>query len=199
MVKLVNWYNFEHQIKDKRLFLFSNTDVQRIFGTSKVATSLLLHRYSKKGFITRVKRGLYSLSDVVPPEFFVANKIYEPSYISLEFALSYHRVIPETVYEITSVTTKSTQKFETLGKIFSYHKIKKAAFSGYYIEKQKGLSFRIAYAEKAFVDYNYFHLLDGKKPLTRFNKEKIDANKALYYAGLFKNSKLVSIIKTTLR
>lgn len=199
MVKLVNWYEFEHQIKNKRLPMFSNIDVQRIFGTSKVATTLLLHRYSKKGFITRIKRGLYSLNDIIPPEFFVANRIYEPSYISLEFALSYHRVIPETVYEITSVTTRATQRFETLGKVFSYHKIKKSAFSGYSIEKQKGLSFRIAYAEKAFVDYDYFRLLEGKKPLMRFNKEKINVNKALRYAGLFKNSKLVSIIKTTLR
>lgn len=199
MVKLVNWYKFEHGIKDKRLLLFSNIDVQRIFGTTPGATIKLLHRYFKKGFIARVKRGIYSLSDVVPPEFLVANKIYEPSYISLEFALSYHRVIPETVYEITSVSTKATQKFETLGKIFSYRKIKKSAFTGYSIEKQKGLSFRIAYPEKAFVDYNYFRLLGGKKPLTRFNKEKIDANKALRYAGLFKNQKLVGIIKTTLR
>lgn len=199
MVKLVNWYKFEHGIKGKNLLLFSNIDVQRIFGTSPDATIKLLHRYSQKGFITRVKRGLYSLSDVMPPEFLVANKIYEPSYISLEFALSYYRVIPETVYEITSISTKATRRFETLGKIFSYRKIKKTAFSGYSIEKQKGLSFRIAYAEKAFVDYNYFRLLDGKKPLMRFNKEKINANKALGYAKLFRNSKLVGIIKTTLR
>lgn len=199
MVKLVNWYNFEHQIKNKRLLIFSPIDVQRLFGTSKAATNLLLHRYSKKGFITRVKQGFYCLSDVTPSEFFVANRIYEPSYISLEFALSYHRVIPETVYEITSVTTKATRRFETLGKIFSYHKIKKTAFVGYSMEKQNGLSFRIACAEKAFVDYNYFRLLSGKKPLTRFDKEKINAAKALRYAEIFKNSKLVSIIKTTLR
>lgn len=199
MVKLVNWYNFEHKIREKRLLLFSNIDVQRIFGTSKVSTVLLLHRYYKKGFIIRVKRGLYSLSDFMPPEFLVANRIYEPSYISLEFALSYHRVIPETVYEITSVTTKATRRFETLGRIFSYHKIKREAFSGYSIEKQKGLSFRIAYAEKAFVDYNYLRLLGGKKPLTRFNKDKINTNEALRYTRLFKNSKLVSIIKRTLQ
>lgn len=195
----MNWHNFERGIKEKKILLFSAIDIQRIFGISKTATTFILYRYSKKGFIIRVKRGLYSLPDFPPPELFVANKIYEPSYVSLEFALSYHRIIPETVYEITSITTKATRRFERLGKVFSYRKVKKTAFLGYTIEKQKELSFRIADAEKAFVDYDYFRLLDGKKPLVRFNKGKINATKALRYAQSFNNSKLISIIKTTLK
>jgi predicted transcriptional regulator of viral defense system len=129
---------------------------------------------------------------------FRTNKLYSPSYVSLELALSYHGVIPETVYEITSVTTKATRRFETLGKIFSFRKIKKSAYTGYGIEKQGGLSFYIADAEKAFVDANYLRMLNDQKPISRFNKEKIDSNKALHYAKLFGNSKLISIIKTIL-
>lgn len=197
MAKLVNWYEFNRKLKDKKVLLFSATDIQRFFGVSKVAAGFLLHRYTAKSYIMRIKRGLYAFSDSLPPELYLANKIYEPSYISREFALSYHQVIPETVYEITSVTPKATRRFEKLGRIYSYRKIKKAAFTGYTIEKQRGFSFRIADPEKAFVDTNYFRLLDGLTSLSRYDKEKISPAKAQGYASLIGNPKLIGIIKNT--
>lgn len=199
MAKLVNWYEFNRRLKDKKVLLFSAVDIRRLFGVSKVAAGFLLRRYTTKGYIARVKRGLYAFLDALPPEMYLANKIYEPSYVSLEFALSYHRVILENVYEITSVTPKATRRFEKLGKIYSYRRIKKSAFAGYATEKQKGFSFQIADPEKAFVDTNYFRMLGRLKPLSRYNKEKINPDKALRYAKLFGNEKLVSIIKTTLQ
>lgn len=186
-------------MKDKKILLFSVIDVRRIFGASEVAAGFLLHRYTAKGYIVRVKRGLYAFPDALPPELYLANKIYEPSYVSLEFALSYHRIIPENVYEITSVTTKATRRFEKLGKIYSYRRIKKSAFAGYTTEKQKNFSFQIADPEKAFVDTNYFRMLGKLKPISRYNKERINPAKALQYASLIGNKKLISIIKTTLQ
>src|SRR3989344_3513323 len=109
MAKLVNRKDFAAKIKAKRISLFSAMNIQTLFGVSKVAATFLLYRYSKQGFIVRVKRGLYAFPDALPPELYLANKLYGPSYISREFALSYHGIIPETVYEITSVTTKSTR------------------------------------------------------------------------------------------
>lgn len=199
MVKLVNQTIFASKIKDKKLFIFSAGDIRTLFGVSAVATAGLLHRYKKRGFIVQVKRGFYVFPDALPPDVYIANKLYSPSYISLEFALSYHGVIPETVYEITSVTTKATRRFETLGKIFSFRKIKKAAYTGYNIQKQNGISFYIADAEKAFVDANYLRLMNRQKPTSRFNKEKINPEKALRYAKLFNNTKLIGIIKSTLK
>jgi len=199
MVKLVNQTLFASKIKGKKLYIFNANDIRSLFGVSAVATSALLHRYKKQGFIIQLKKGFYIFPDTLPPDVYVANKLYTPSYISLEFALSYHGVIPETVYEITSVTTKATRRFEALGKIFSYRKIKKTAYTGYEIQKQKGLSFNIADAEKAFVDINYLRLLNKQKPISRFNKEKINSTRAEKYASLFDNKRLTSIIKTTLQ
>lgn len=199
MVKLVNQTTFAANIKWKKLYIFSANDIRRLFGVSAVAASALLHRYKKRGFILQLKRKFYVFPDALPPDVYVANKLYSPSYISLEFALSYHGVIPETVYEITSVTTKATRRFETLGKIFSYRKIKKAAYTGYEIQKQQGLSFYIANIEKAFVDVNYLRLMNRQKPISRFSKNKINPERALRYAKLFGNIKLISIIKSTLR
>ena len=199
MVKLVNQTIFAAKIKGKKLYIFSANNIRSLFGVSAIAASALLHRYKKQGFILQLKQGFYVFPDALPPDVYVANKLYTPSYISLEFALSYHGVIPETVYEITSVTTKTTRHFETLGKVFSYRKIKKTAYTGYEIQKQQSLSFYIADAEKAFVDANYLRLKNKQKPISRFNKEKINPEKALRYAKLFNNVKLISVIKSTLR
>lgn len=199
MVKLVNQTVFAAKIKDKKLYIFTANDVRLLFGVSAMAASGLLHRYKKRGFILQIKRGLYVFPDFLPLDVYVANRLYSPSYISLEFALSYNGIIPETVYEITSVTTKSTRHFETLGKVFSYRKIKKTAYMGYEIQKQQGLSFYMADAEKAFVDANYLRLKNKREPVSRFNKEKINSEKALGYAKLFANRKLISIIKSTLQ
>ncbi len=178
MVKLVNQTLFALKIKGKKLYIFSASDIRALFGVSAVAASALLYRYKKQGFILQLKKGFYVFPDTLPPDVYVANKLYTPSYISLEFALSYHGIIPETVYEITSVTTKATRRFEALGKVFSYRKIKKVAYTGYEIQKQKNLSFNIADAEKAFVDTNYLRLMSGQKPISRFNKEKINSTKS---------------------
>jgi predicted transcriptional regulator of viral defense system len=195
----MKWLDFEREIKRKNITLFTPLDVQRFLGRSKMASQFLVYRLKKKGYVVSVKRGLYKLSDEQIPDLYVANKIYSPSYISLEFALSYHGIIPETVYEITSVTTKATRRFKTLGKIFSFRKIKKVAYTGYEIQKQQGLSFYIADAEKAFVDTDYLRLMSGQKPISRFDKAKINRAKALRYAKLFKNEKLIGVVKTTLQ
>ena len=199
MAKLLNWHNFSGKLREKKIFIFSPLDVRRLFGSSAVAANFLLHRYAQKGFVLRLRQGLYAFPDAIPSELFIANKLYEPSYVSLEFALSYHGIIPENVYEITSVTTKSTRRFKSLGKIYSYRRIKKSAFTGYTLMSQNGFTFFIAEPEKAFVDTSYFRLYDGLPPLSRFSKKNIKPGKALRYAALFNNKKISDIIKKILR
>jgi len=200
MAKLLDWHSFEKRLKDKNILIFSRLDVGRIFGSSSAAASLLLHRYAKKGLITRVKRGLYTFEGVsAVPTLYLANRLYEPSYVSLEFALSYHRVIPETVYEVTSVTTRNTQRFHAIHKIFSYRRIKKEAFTGYAAMRRGAFSFFIADPEKAFVDLAYLKTIRQKDFFERFDNKKINKVKALRYAKLFKNDKLLSFVKNKLQ
>lgn len=77
------------------------------------------------GALLRVRRGLYSIPRGLAGlhhahPFELAAKIYGPSYVSLESALSYHNLIPEAVYTITSVTPKRTTKFNTPLGLFTY-------------------------------------------------------------------------------
>ncbi len=71
-----------------------------------------------------LRRGLYvpgpELDLPLPNNFLIANHLRGPSYISLESALSYWGLIPERVYEISSVTTKTSKTYETAIGRFSY-------------------------------------------------------------------------------
>ncbi len=81
----------------------------------------------KKGELTTIKKGLYipgPKMDIRKPEpFLIANHLWGPSYISLETALSYWGLIPERVYEISSVTIKTTKTYKTAIGRFSYFHI----------------------------------------------------------------------------
>jgi hypothetical protein len=83
-----------------------------------------LHALLHNGTLQSVRKGLYIAGPALqmnkPEPFLLANHIFGPSYISLETALSYHGLIPERVYEITSMTTKISRQFDTPMGLFSY-------------------------------------------------------------------------------
>lgn len=76
------------------------------------------------GMIRSIKKGLYitgpNAHSPQPESALLANHIYGPSYLSLESALAYYNLIPERVYEISSMTTKASKEFTTSVGTFSY-------------------------------------------------------------------------------
>src|SRR5688572_9123494 len=71
-----------------------------------------IHELQKSGILQPLKKGLYiagpSLNtNRLPEPLLIANHILGPSYVSADTALSYYGLIPERVYEITSMTTKA--------------------------------------------------------------------------------------------
>ena len=52
----------------------------------------------KKRELFPITRGLYETDPSIPGHY-IASVIYGPSYLSFEFALAYHGLIPETVYQ----------------------------------------------------------------------------------------------------
>src|SRR3989338_2836742 len=192
MAKLLNWVDFQRKfVKNK---IFTPLDVRRGFGVSTKTATLAIHRYHKRGLVERLRRGFYTFPDLPVSDLYLASRLYEPSYISLEFALSYYGIILEAVYTITSVTSKATRTFRARGQTFSYHRLKTIAFTGYRVAKQSGFSFYLADPEKAFVDLTYLRLRSGGPPVSRFHKEKLNARRAIRYANLFGNAKLVAVV-----
>lgn len=77
-----------------------------------------------QGILEPLKKGLYIAGPLVtkkkPDALLVTNHLLGPSYVSLETALSYYGLIPERVYEISSMTTKASRSFNTVLGLFTY-------------------------------------------------------------------------------
>ncbi len=122
-------------------------------------------RMLKRGDILQLKRGLYVLSPrhggKIEPAV-ISNLLYGPSYVSLDYALSYWGLIPERVHEVTAMTNKRNKYFRTPLGVFSYKYINTAKFSpGVALIKSEttsrpsgkpGIAFFIASREKALCD-----------------------------------------------
>lgn len=111
----------------------------------------------KKKECIPVIQGLYETNPTTPG-YRLANTICSPSYLSFEFALSYHGLIPEAVYNFTSATfeKKKKKEFKTPFGTFTYRDVPSAAYP-YGIEcvSENGYTFQIASPEKALCDELY--------------------------------------------
>jgi hypothetical protein len=132
-------------------------DVLRMYDRPREKVGDLL----KKKSIIRVKKGLYVFGETLARRPFsreiLANLIYGPSYISLDYALHYHGLIPERVERLTSCTPGRGREFSTPIGRFSYRQIPSAAYAlGIdQIEIDPDRSFLIAVPEKALADKLY--------------------------------------------
>lgn len=191
----MNYIAVEKELKKRDIRVFTPLEFQRIFEVSYNNSKSFINRNLKRGLLIKLKNGLYALSGVNTPKFFIANKLYAPSYVSFETALSYYNIIPETVYAVLSVTTKATREFEAEESNFIFHKVKKEAFFGYIPKRIDNIVVLIAEPEKALLDYLYFVLLRKKSFNDRLNIKNISKIKLLKYAEHFKKDKLIQLIK----
>lgn len=93
-----------------------------------------IHSLLRRGFLQPLKKGLYIVGPGLnagrqPNPLLLANHILGPSYVSLETALAYHALIPERVYEVTSMTTKAAREFVTPVATFTYKRLRLPYYS----------------------------------------------------------------------
>lgn len=174
-----------------QFYLFSFGELKKFFPRESPAQlKLQIHQWKHQGWLKVLRRGVYQLAwpeEKVLPDFYLANRLYQPSYVSLETALSYYSLIPEVAMAVTSLTTRTTRKFKTPAGLFIYRTIKGPAFIGYRLIKEGGFEIRLAEPEKALADYLYYQpgKLDSaslrldNQGLKKLNRRKLDA-----YAGL---------------
>lgn len=183
----------------KKVHVFSFEDLCAFYPREKTETlKKYVFRWKKKGWIHGLRKGMYELTfpeQLNLPDMYVANKMYVPSYVSLETALSHYNIIPEVAMAVVSVTSKPTRRFKNGHGLFMYRSIQTKAFCGYRIEKHSGYDIFIAEPEKAFVDYIYFNTLRRKKfdivehridmkRIKRLNMKKMQAYARLYGINL---------------
>ena len=200
----MQYLELKTQLKD--FLVFSTKDIEKI---DPEFHSQRLSEWQKKGYLKKITKEHYIFSDLELNEsalFLIANKIYSPSYISLEMAFSYYNLIPESVYGITSVTSQKTNNFKTDFGEFIYRHIKPELMFGYKLVEYQGHNFRIAEIEKAILDYFYLNArikADNDFSGLRFNveefKNNVDKSKLESYLKEFNNKNLEKRIKKFLK
>jgi predicted transcriptional regulator of viral defense system len=149
--------------------VFTLADVAVSVDGSDFSRHGLIKRAMSAGEILKIRRGLYCLA----PEFQkkpisvygLAQRIYGPSYISMETALSYHGWIPEKVYACTCASFGNSKDFETPLGVFSYKRVPQHTFF-HGVERcgdENGNVIFMASPAKALVDYLYIHQLNWSR------------------------------------
>jgi len=187
---------FESQIKD--LPAFNLNDIRKFApGFHKEQLSY----WQTKGFIKHFAGRYYYLADQPVDEGFLymlANKIYEPSYISLESALEKYHIIPESVLGVTSISSRKTKQFHSTLGVLRYRSIKPCCMCGYQvIEVSKPIKYKMASIEKAVLDYLYLNTeVNSREDFEglRWNKNQllgqIDDQLFSSYLAIFNNKAL---------
>lgn len=200
-MKYIDFYNYFNA-----RVTFSLFDIKKVFPDFD---NRRISEWKSKGYIKTVIRGRYIFANHKLSEndlFLIANRLIEPSYVSMESSLSHHGLIPEGVYTITSVTTSKTIDFDSPIGRFSYRKIKPSLSFGYAIVTFGGSEYKMADVEKTLLDYFYLNSSIKNEDVfleLRINKNellsKLDFNKLKQYLSLFENKLLERRIGKFLR
>ncbi len=131
-----------------------------------------LVRWCAADKVYQLRRGLYALAPPYqkkkPHPFLIANRLLEPSYVSLQSALAYYGLIPEYVPVVTSVTTGRPTLMETpLGR-YQFQHIQRDWFVGFTPKRVEGIQeVYLATPEKALLDLVYLQPGGDELPYLR--------------------------------
>lgn len=111
----------------------------------------------KKNIIFPVVRGVYETNRHIDG-YLLSSYIYGPSYLSFEYALSFHNLIPERVVTYTNATfnKRKVKKYKNIFGYYTYRDVPQRAFS-YFVKAyyQDSYVYFIASPEKALCDMLY--------------------------------------------
>lgn len=165
-----------------------------------------LTRWIKKGLLVKLRNGHYAFPEYLEEPaspFYIANRIYRPSYISLHSALAFYGLIPEAVVQVTSVSPLKTVEFKNRFGIFSYKSVQPALIFGYDQKPfLKSITMLMAQPEKALLDLLYlypFYNSESEMKALRFDEdimhELINLEKLNDYTERIKSKALTKRVK----
>ncbi len=163
-------------------------------------------RWVKTGLIIKLRNGYYTFPENLSNpniNFFLANRIYRPSYISLHSALSFYGLIPESITQTISVSSLKTMVFQNPAGTFSYKSIKPSLMFGFdHLPFINDKTILLAKPEKAILDLLYlypFYRSENDMTDLRLDRFLIEEtiNKEILqsYASKFKNIELEKRLK----
>lgn len=129
-----------------------------------------IKRDMDKGILFPLVRGIYEINSQADG-YLLASYIYGPSYLSFEYALSFHHIIPERVVVYTNATfnKRKSKSYQNHFGLFTYRDVPKEAFP-YMVKayEEDVYAYFIASPEKALCDLLYI-----KKPVLSIKELKM--------------------------
>jgi len=206
-------FNLKTKLTD--LPYYTKQNLSLALGKNPDALDYWIKKLIKNQALIPLKKGLYVSSyylDLIKAKGktedyleYLAGVVRSPSYLSLEYALSKYGLIPEAVFAITSITTKSTRSYQTALTSFYYRNLKTELFSGFIEKKLEKQTIKMALPAKALFDYLYlkkfsspaemksYLLSEGRINWTVF--ENNDRKEFTQYTKLSASKKMLAIDK----
>lgn len=187
-MNIQDWLNFFKRFNEIKFFHINH--LKLLTNMNEHPLRISLFRLSNKKIIKRICRGFYANPFNMPTLEETSGQIYQPSYISLESALSSYGILSQIPQVLTCVTTQLPHTFRTSLGIIEYRQIKRDYFWGFV--KKNG--YFIAEMEKAVLDYVYFN---RSKHIDELNLAEVNVKKLKSFAKKMNMKKVVSSSLTT--
>lgn len=143
---------------------------EQIYSKASVSWDLkqaknVITKLTKDGWLIRLKRGLYAISDLSNRGFLslspyvIANLLVKNSYVSFETALNYRGIFDQLTSKVIAITTDSLKNktIELNSTEYNFVSVQEKWFFGWEEVVIDSQSVRIATAEKALIDMIQFH------------------------------------------
>jgi len=144
--------NILSKLEKSSLGVFTINDLKKITGFKKEVLYVYISRMLKKGYIHKVEKGKFSLSE---DPFVVSSQLVYPSYISFLTALYLHGKTIQTINEILVSTSKRKKEMKVFGMKIRFVKLGPKFMFGFK-RVEKGNSYvLLADLEKAIIDSLY--------------------------------------------
>ena len=127
--------------------------LRTLTGMKPPTLRVALGRLARRGVLQRICRGYYANPFNLPSLEEISACVYQPSYVSLESALSRHGILSQIPYTLTCVTTRLPWRLNTSFGRMEYRQMKKSFFFGFTRQED----YLLAEPEKALVDFIYLN------------------------------------------
>ncbi len=154
----------------ENLSYFNKDTISQYIDIKPNSLSENVNRWIRNGILIQFKKGFYVTSiyyeriqDKKSYLEFIANKLRIPSYLSLEYVLQKYSILSESVFAVTSITSKSGRSYKNDMGYFIYRNVKEDLFTGFKILDKNGFLIKEATKSKALFDWLYLKLLRSRE------------------------------------
>ena len=201
----MSYLNFKNRFFDLGCF-----HVHQVYAWRADFDKSNLTRWVKCGLLVKLRNGYYSFPEYLSmPDFryFISNRIYRPSYVSLHTALAFYGIIPEAVITISAVSALKKTTFENAFGTFTYQQIASDLMFGYDLKPFSNCqAIMFAQPEKALLDllylcpfYNTEQEIEELRLDEDFMQQYFNVDRFREYARRFQSKALVKRTELVLK